>query len=188
MAMRALFLRHGQSAHNAHRGEEPLVEAEGDRLTELGHRQAKAAGAALRGAGVTRLLSSDMLRARETADAVGAAIGLEPQVLDYTGEVVFGESFDDAVARVRRLKEALDSGAWGERPLLVTHGIFIRFFLLDAVLGDRFSAETGEGIWRLGSLNCGLTTFSRGEARTPWGTEVPDWTLVSWMERPWDRG
>jgi broad specificity phosphatase PhoE len=186
MAMRALFLRHGQSAHNAHLGERPLVEEKGDRLTELGRRQAEEAGAALREQGITYLLSSPMLRARETADAVGAASGLEPEVLDYAGELVLGESFDDAVARVQRLKEALDSGAWGERPLLVTHGIFTRFFLLDSVLGDGFNADIGERIWRLGSLNCGLTTFSRGEARTPLGTEVPGWALVSWMERPWD--
>ncbi len=186
MAMRALFLRHGQSAHNAQRGKRLLAEEEGDRLTELGRRQAEEAGVALREHGITHLLSSHMLRARETATAVEAASGLELEVLDYIGELVLGESFDEVVARVQRLKEALDSGAWGERPLLVTHGIFTRFFLLDSVLGDGFSADIGERIWRLGSLNCGLTTFSRGEARTPLGDEVPGWALVSWMERPWD--
>jgi broad specificity phosphatase PhoE len=186
MPMRALFLRHGQSAHNAHRGEQPLAEEDGDRLTKLGRHQAEAAGAGLREHGITRLLSSHMVRARETAEAIGTASGFEPEVLDYVGELVPGEPFDDAVARVRRLGEALDSGVWGERPLLVTHGIFIRFFLLDAVLGDGFTAAVGEGIWRLGSLNCGLTTFSRGELQTPFGTEVPGWALVSWMERPWD--
>ena len=184
--MRALLLRHGQSVHNAHQGERPLAEEEGDRLTELGRRQAEEAGAALRGQGITRLLSSHMLRARETASAVEAASGLEPEVLDYAGELVPGEPFDAAIARVRRLKEALDSGAWGERPLLVTHGIFIRFFLLDSVLGDDFDAALGERIWRLGSSNCALTTFSRNEVRTPFGNEVPGWALVSWMERPWD--
>ena len=153
--MRALFLRHGESIHNAHRGEQPLAEEEGDRLTELGRRQAEEAGAGLREHGITRLLSSHMLRARETADAVGAASGLEPEVLDYAGELALGESFDEAVARVRRLGEALASGDWGERPLLVTHGIFIRFFLLDSVLGDGFSAAVGEGIWRLGRSTAG---------------------------------
>lgn len=183
---RVLLLRHGQSAHNTHRGEVPLAEEEGDLLTELGRRQAEAAGTALRAAGVTRLLSSHMVRARETAHAVGAAVGLEPEVLDYAGELMLGESFEGAVERVRRLKEALDAGTWGERPLLITHGIFIRFFLLDSVLGDDFKPEIGERIWQLGSRNCALTTFSRGETRTPFGTEVPGWALVSWMERPWD--
>jgi broad specificity phosphatase PhoE len=186
MTMRALFLRHGQSAHNTHRGGQPLAEELGDRLTALGRDQAERAGTALREAGITYLLSSDMVRARETAAAVGAATGLEAEVLDYAGELVLGEPFEDAVARVRRLKQTLAAGAWGERPLLVTHGIFIRFFLLDSVLGDGFTPAVGEGIWRLGSRNCALSTFSRGEIRTPLGAKVPDWALVSWMERPWD--
>jgi hypothetical protein len=62
----------------------------------------------------------------------------------------------------------------GERPLLVTHGIFIRFFLLDSVLGDGFTPTVGEGVWRLATRNCTLRTFSRGEIRTPLGTGVPD--------------
>ena len=184
--MRILFLRHGQSAHNAHHGEQPLGEEQGDRLTELGRHQAEAAGAALRGAKITHLLSSHMVRARETADVVGAALGLEPTVLDFTGELLLGEPFEDAVARVRRLKAALEDGEWGECPLLVTHGIFTRFFLLDSVLRDAFTPSIGEGIWRLGTGNCALSTFSRGETRTPAGAEILDWSLVSWMERPWD--
>jgi broad specificity phosphatase PhoE len=183
---RALFLRHGQSAHNAHRGEEPLAEDSGDRLTELGRRQAEAAGEALRDRGLTRLLSSHMRRARETAEIVGAAAGLEPETIDYAGELLLGEPFDDAVARIRRLKAALDGGEWGERPLLVTHGIFIRFFLLDSVLGDGFTPAVGEGVWQLGTYNCALSTFASGEVRSPLRRPVPGWTLVSWMERPWD--
>jgi broad specificity phosphatase PhoE len=186
MTMRALFLRHGQSAHNAHRGEQALAEEQGDRLTELGRHQAEWAGAALRGAGITCLLTSPMVRARETAAAVEAATGLEAEVLDYAGELLLGEPFEDAIARVRRLKQALAAGAWGNRPLLVTHGIFIRFFLLDSVLGDGFTPAVGNGIWQLGSRNCALSTFSCGEVRTPLGAKVPDWALVSWMERPWD--
>ncbi|MGV1048940.1 MAG: histidine phosphatase family protein [Solirubrobacterales bacterium] len=184
---RALLLRHGESAHNAHGGAEALADEHGDRLTERGRRQAAAAGAALRERGVTRLLSSQMRRARETAMIVGAETGLEPELLDYAGELVLGEPFADAVARVRRLKAALDAGAWGERPLLVTHGIFIRFFLLDSVLGEGFTPAVGEGVWQLGTYNCALSTFASGEVRNPIRQRVPGWTLVSWMERPWDR-
>jgi broad specificity phosphatase PhoE len=184
--MRALFLRHGESAHNAHRGAEELAEEDGDRLTELGRRQAKAAGEALRERGVTRLLCSHMRRARETAEAIGAETGLEPEVLDYAGELLLGEPFPEAVARVKKLKQELDAGTWGDLPLLVTHGIFIRFFLLDSVLGEGFTPAVGEGVWRLGSRNCALSTFTSGEVRDPLGRAVPGWTLLSWMERPWD--
>lgn len=185
--MRALLLRHGESVHNADRSGEPAAHSESDRLTEKGTEQAHAAGAGLRDLGVTRLLSSPLRRARETAQAVGDALGLDAEEIDYIGELTSGESFEQAVARVRRLKAELESGADGELPLLVTHGIFTRFFLLDSVLGDRFEAEMAAGLWNLGSHNCGLSVFSYGESRDPLGNPIPGWTCLTWMERPWSR-
>jgi glucosyl-3-phosphoglycerate phosphatase len=185
--MRALFLRHGESVHNAAHSGEPAPHSDGDRLTEKGVEQAHAAGAALREHGVTRLLSSPLRRARETAGVVGEALGLEPEEIDYTGELSSGETFEQAVARVRRLKAELESGADGELPLLVTHGIFTRFFLLDSVLGERFEAPMAAGLWNLGSHNCGLSVFAHGESRDPLGELIPGWTCLTWMERPWNR-
>ncbi len=183
---RALLLRHGESAHNAHTGAEALGHDEGDRLTERGREQARAAGLALSEYGVTELLTSPMRRATETAAAVGAALDLEPAVLPYVDELRGEEAFADLVARVRRLKAELEAGAPGRLPLVVGHGIFIRFFLLDSVLGDEFAAPMAAGIWNLGSHNCGLSLFAHGETRDPGGTEVPGWTCLSWMQRPWD--
>jgi broad specificity phosphatase PhoE len=185
--MRALLLRHGQSVHNAARSGEPAAHSEGDKLTEKGIEQAHAAGDGLRGLGVTRLLSSPLRRARETAGAVGEALGLEAEEVDYVGELTSAETFEGAIERVRRLKAELESGPDGERPLLVTHGIFLRFFLLDSVLGDGFSAPMAAGIWNLGSHNCGLSTFAYGESRDPLGQPIPGWTCLTWMERPWSR-
>jgi broad specificity phosphatase PhoE len=184
---RALFLRHGESVHNAARSGEPAPHSDSDRLTERGAEQARAAAAGLRELGVTRLLSSPLRRARETAQAVGEAIGLEPEAVDYTGELTSGETFEGAIARVRRLKAELESGADGELPLLVTHGIFTRFFLLDSVLGGRFQPEMAAGIWNLGSHNCGLSVFAHGESHDPLGQPIPGWTCLTWMERPWSR-
>ena len=185
--MRALLLRHGESVHNAARSGEPAPHSDSDLLTEKGVEQAHAAGAGLREHGVTRLLSSPLRRARETAQAVGKSLGLEPEEIDYTGELTSGESFEQAVERVRRLKAELESGVDGELPLLVTHGIFTRFFLLDSVLGDRFEAPMAAGIWNLGSHNCGLSTFAYGESRDPVGNPIAGWTCLTWMERPWIR-
>jgi broad specificity phosphatase PhoE len=185
--MRALFLRHGESVHNAARSGEPAAHSDADRLTEKGTEQAHAAGEGLRELGVTRLLSSPLRRARETAQAVGEAVGLDPEEIDYTGELTSGESFEQAIARVRRLKAELESGADGELPLLVTHGIFTRFFLLDSVLGDSFEAPMAAGLWNLGSHNCGLSVFAYGESRDPLGQPIPGWTCLTWMERPWSR-
>jgi glucosyl-3-phosphoglycerate phosphatase len=183
---RALLLRHGESAHNAHSGSEQLADEQGDRLTLRGLEQARAAGAGLAEHGVTQLWASPMRRAAETAVVVGAALGLEPAVLPYAHELGGGESFEDLVARVRRLKAELEGVEPGELPLLVGHGIFIRFFLLDSVLGDQFEPPMAAGIWNLGSLNCGLSLFAHGETRDPGGAEVPGWTCLSWMQRPWD--
>jgi broad specificity phosphatase PhoE len=185
--MRALLLRHGESVHNAARSGEPAAHSESDRLTEKGVAQAHTAGAGLAGLGVTRLLTSPLRRARETAAALAGPLGLEPEELDYAGELTSSESFEQAIERVRRLKAELESGADGELPLLVTHGIFTRFFLLDSVLGERFEAPMAAGIWNLGSHNCGLSTFAYGESRDPVGNPIAGWTCLTWMERPWSR-
>jgi broad specificity phosphatase PhoE len=183
---RALFLRHGESVHNAHTGKEALADADGDRLTERGLAQADAAGAALAAAGVTGIYTSPLRRTRETAAAVGAAAGLEAAVLPFLPELTAGERFEQLVARVRRLKAELEGLPPGQLPLVVGHGIFFRFFLLDSVLGDAFEASMAGGIWNLGSHNCGLSVFAHGESRDPWGNAVPGWTCLSWMQRPWD--
>jgi broad specificity phosphatase PhoE len=185
--MRALFLRHGESVHNADRSGEPAAHSDRDRLTEKGIAQAHAAGEGLRELGVTRLLTSPLRRAHETAEAVAAPLGLEPEEIDYVGELTSAETFEGAIERVRRLKAELQAGEAGGLPLLVTHGIFMRFFLLDSVLGDRFEAEMAAGIWNLGSHNCGLCTFAHGESRDPLGNPIAGWTCLTWMERPWSR-
>ena len=123
-----------------------------------------------------------MVRARETATAIGAATGLEPEALDYVGELALGEPFEEAVARVRRLKQALETRRRAKRPLIVSHGIFIRFFLLDSVLGDGFTPALGEGVWQLGTRNAALSTFSRGKSarrsapRSPAGLWSAGWS------------
>jgi broad specificity phosphatase PhoE len=182
---RALLLRHGESVHNAHTGSEALADEQGDRLTELGRAQAEAAGRGLADAGATRLLTSPLRRARETGEAVGAALGLEPAVLPYVEELSGGERFEQLVGRVRQLKGELALGQLGERPLLVGHGIFIRFFLLDSLLGDAFAPPMAGGIWNIASRNCGLSVFTHEEATDPAGAPVPGWTCLSWMQRPW---
>ena len=189
-ARRALFLRHGESAHNAHTGTEQLPAEDGDLLTEVGQAQARAAAAGIAALelGVDRLLTSPMRRARETAEALAGPLGLEPEVVPYAHEMGgAGESFGQAVGRVRRRRDELEGRPATEVPLLVTHGIFTRFFLLDAMLGERFEEAMLLQIWHLASSNCGLTTFASGVSRYPDGSTVPGWTCLSWMERPWDR-
>ena len=109
-----------------------------------------------------------------------------PSALPYVHELQAGETFEDALERVRRLKAELEAAPPDQRWLVVSHGIFIRFFLLDSLLGEEFVAPMAAGTWNIGSRNCGLSLFSRGEARDPWGNVVPGWACHCWMERPWD--
>ncbi|MGH3804373.1 MAG: bifunctional RNase H/acid phosphatase, partial [Pseudonocardiaceae bacterium] len=87
-ATRLLMLRHGQTEHSAQR----RYSGRGDLpLTELGERQATAAAARLSTAdGVTAVISSPMLRARQTAKPVADALGVPLNVHDGLIETDFG--------------------------------------------------------------------------------------------------
>ena len=68
--MRLYVVRHGDAAHT------PYTYGVAKPLTELGWRQARAAGEALRGHGITHIYSSTVRRTQETAEAIAAALGL----------------------------------------------------------------------------------------------------------------
>jgi broad specificity phosphatase PhoE len=182
--MRVLFLRHGESEHNAHTGEERLAEELGDLLTERGRAQAAAAGEALRDAGITRLYTSPMRRASETADAVGEALGLAPDPIPYAFEHHREETFEEAMGRVREIKRHFEAGPSDGLSLVVAHGILLRFFLLDSILGAGFTADLVPRMWGLRTFNCALSVFAHGETGEP--DESLGWSCVTWMARPWD--
>lgn len=98
-----------------------------------------------------------------------------------------GESFNDVLGRVLRLKRELSElGAAGERPLLITHGLFMRFFLAHSFLGDSFSPRDTPRLWQMRSLNCSISVFEEGERWHPVDPEIPGWSCITWMARPWD--
>jgi broad specificity phosphatase PhoE len=217
---RALFLRHGQSVSNAHPTAASLPPEEGDRLTEQGREQARAAGAAIEPLRPTLILTSQMGRARETTELVNERLGLPVTELDYIHELResddFGtlapeeqklrrwsermreaapdpdaapqgaESWNDVLGRVRRLKEELSDSYGEELPLIVTHGLFLRFFLFDSLFGDRLGPADAPLLWRARSLNCGLSIFVRGERWHSADPEIPGWSCITWMARIWD--
>ncbi len=217
--MRALLVRHGESASNAAINVVALPHEEGDRLTGRGFEQAHEAGRRLREAGVTELIASPMRRAQETAAAIGEEIGIAEVETDeeiyelreapgYTGLPMEeqklrrwsarmaahpddpghhdgGESFNEVRARARsfsaRLRERDPEGL----PLVVSHGIFLRFFLLDNMLGDDFVPGMAERLWYLRSVNCGVSVFEHGEFHHPGDPPRTDaWVCSMWMGRP----
>jgi broad specificity phosphatase PhoE len=82
-----VFARHGQTAPNR----DGLVLGRADpELTEEGHRQAALLAAALSGELVAAILTSPLLRARQTAEAVGAACGVPVGVDERLVEIDWG--------------------------------------------------------------------------------------------------
>ena len=217
--MRVNFIRHGESASNAAPGLHLASRRAGDRLTELGWRQAREAGRHLEGLGATRILTSPLRRARETAEGLAETLELPIEVLEPLHELResdgYGEldaeeqrlrrwsvwmaehgddpdhsyrgaeSFNDVIARVEASKAAFES-AGDQHVLAVSHGIFLRFFLMHSVLGEAFRPSQAQRLWQLGSLNCALTTFEQGEAAMASGYATEPWRLITWMARPWD--
>ena len=82
-----VFARHGQTAPN--RDGLVLGRADPD-LTEEGRRQAALLAAALADEPVTAIVTSPLLRARRTAEAVGAACGLPVAVEERLVEIDWG--------------------------------------------------------------------------------------------------
>jgi broad specificity phosphatase PhoE len=99
--MRTLLLaRHGQSVANASRRFQGSQDVP---LSELGCRQAAALGAALRGGRLTHVYSSPMERARLTAGAVVAALGVPLTLVDDLRELSLGEWEGCTVDEIRAL-------------------------------------------------------------------------------------
>lgn len=71
-----IFVRHGESLSNKRN----IITSDytGYPLTEMGKAQAHEAARELSGVGVDRLLTSPVQRAKETADIISRAVGLEP--------------------------------------------------------------------------------------------------------------
>lgn len=163
----ALYLvRHGQSTWNVEgriQGQTTWPE-----LTRVGRGQARDAAASLRGVGAVALYSSDAVRALQTAEVIGAAVGLRPLVDERLREqhwgvlqgqrgpvasaqatalgpherVDGGESSTEVEHRVRSLLAAVlpSSGAL----ILVSHGDTIRAAIAVLQGESRQVVPTGE--------------------------------------------
>jgi probable phosphoglycerate mutase len=82
-------------------------------LTDLGHRQAVAAAAEMKRRAPTVLVTSDLTRARQTAEPISALLGLEPRLEPGLRErslgVFDGLSFTEAEARYPDMWKSLSS-------------------------------------------------------------------------------
>src|SRR5215218_2291002 len=215
--MQVHFVRHGESVSNAAPGGMALPAVQGDRLTNLGREQAATVARYLGGVGATRVLTSPLGRARETADILGGRLGLPVEELDELQELresegyeelsledqrlrrwsVWmaahgddpgysyrgGESFNEISARVLRTQARLLET--GDRTVLaVSHGIFLRFFLMEVLFAEEFRPSQVQRLWQLGSFNCGISTFEHRDPDRKANYALESWSCLSWMERP----
>jgi broad specificity phosphatase PhoE len=70
------FTRHGESVANVADRTMQAEPEDADRLSDLGHRQARGLGERLKGAGIEAILASPYGRAQETARGIGDVLGL----------------------------------------------------------------------------------------------------------------
>ena len=83
-----LLVRHGETTSNRERRFQGQLDVP---LNDTGREQARALAEQARGEGIVALYTSPLVRARETAEIVGARIGLDPRPDDRLKEVDVGD-------------------------------------------------------------------------------------------------
>ena len=91
-----------------------------------------------------------------------------------------GESFNEITARVKVLQERLVDDAV-ESTIAVSHGIFMRFFLMEVLLAGAFRADQVQDLWQLASLNCGVCGFEYRDPDVASTYARRPWRCLSWM-------
>ncbi len=97
-----------------------------------------------------------------------------------------GESFNEVRGRVLRFQAELVERDPAKLPLYVSHGLFLRFFLIETLMGEEFGPGQVKRLWNMRTSNCGVCVFEHGESYHPADPERPDWVCSTWMARPWD--
>lgn len=173
--MRLFLARHGQTAWNVAGWAQGHTDIP---LDEVGRAQAAALARGLAEKGVERVIASDLLRARETAEALGLPVETRSDLrersfgewegrhyLDVIADLDAlpgdrlearppgGESFADLWARVGPVAEELK--AYDRTTLVVCHGALKATLLARMLDGTLHTAS----LFRF--PNCALTTFGR---------------------------
>ena len=93
------------------------------------------------------------------------------------------ESFNEIIARVRRVQRRLADVAVERRVLAVSHWGFLHFFLGATLYGDAFAPRDLAPLYRISHANTGITIFER---RREWiidGVEFSGWGLTTWNDQ-----
>lgn len=117
-AVRLVLVRHGRTPSNVRHALDTRLP--GPSLDALGHEQAAEVGRLLTGWPVRALYSSLATRARETAAPIGAALGLDVQLLAGAHEIFVGELDNRADDEARARFDEVFASWWSgdvDRPM-----------------------------------------------------------------------
>jgi broad specificity phosphatase PhoE len=150
------LVRHGESTWN----ELGLIQGQNDlaQLTEAGRDQARAAAKSLKSLGFDRLVTSDLARARQTAEIIGSELNLEPVPDSLLRERCFGVLEGEPQERLDSESSGIVNGVFvdpdarpegGEsfRDVVTRAGIFIES-TRDFMSGERLLVVTHGGTIR----------------------------------------
>lgn len=160
----------GRTLHFIRHGQYESGEAGSKRLTPLGRKQALRLARYFEKHPVDRIFSSDLVRARETADILAEHLAVESvrryralrEVLPtkVKGMRIPLEKRLDGARRVDRTLELFFESARPSRHLVVCHGNLIRALVMKVTTGKLLGWD------RLVMHHCGITTFLVREEST----------------------
>jgi 2,3-bisphosphoglycerate-dependent phosphoglycerate mutase len=145
----------------------PYDRAPGPPLSDVGREEARIAGLFLGHMGIRQLFCSPLDRALQTAELIGAALSLTPQVAPLLAEHRREETFDDVRKRAGEFLALLDEDTpqhTQQRVALVTHGSPIKALLLllsnDSINLDNYKFSNGNhaptaGVWHARRVETG---------------------------------
>jgi broad specificity phosphatase PhoE len=93
------------------------------------------------------------------------------------------ESFNDIVARVRRVQHRLAESAAERRIVAVSHHNFLHFILGVVFFEDAFTPAMIPGLYHAGHANTGITIFERNASRPFDGADLSGWFLTTWNDK-----
>ncbi len=203
---RIFLARHGQTFHNAALAKESYEDA--DELSPTGWEQARRLGRFLKGKGVQAIVTSPLLRARQTAEAVNETLDCPVEEDDCLQEIIppsgpadeeqaehwsaymarhtedrdfsvgGAESFNQVMHRVSNVVASFEHRSCA---LVVSHAGFLRFLMGYVTWGEDFSPLTLPRLWVFEVHNAGVSEL-RYVSERPGYEASEGWSIVTWMQ------
>lgn len=201
MSAELILWRHGETEYNAARRIQGRVDIP---LSEVGYAQAEAASVALAELGISRIVSSPLQRARQTAEVLAERLGLEVEIREDLIERSFGvwegrtreemaEGWPEAFARWRDGGEPGVEGAETRAAVGERVGAVLRSLAEEAeseelagpVLVVSHGAAIAAGVTELLGVDAGTWFGLRGLDNCAWARlrawrRAPGWVLEEW--------